>query len=92
MEVKSIRKKNAFFPSNGRVDFNTRIHQMDSDQVSSEKSSRELHKNTTSHNEQILEATSHKAAVVRLLTSRLKNHPNKTEKTRYTVGEVRTNS
>ena len=34
-----------------------------------EKARRQLHKNDTSHTEQILEATSHKIAAVRLPTS-----------------------
>ena len=46
-----------------------------------EKDRWELHKNATSHIEQIFEATSHKAVAVRPPTSHLENHPNKTDKT-----------
>ena len=38
---------------------------MDADKAYREKARRELHKNNTSHIEQILEATSHKAEAVR---------------------------
>ena len=40
------------------------MHHMDVDQAHWEKARRELHKNATSHTEQILEATSQKAAAV----------------------------
>ena len=51
------------------------------------KGRRELHKNATSYTEQIQETTSHETTVVRSLTSHLKNHPNKTNKTCGTVLE-----
>ena len=44
---------------------------MDADKEYKEKAIRELHKNATSYIEQILEATSNKAAAVRPSTSHL---------------------
>ena len=47
------------------------MHHMDADWAYREKAKWELHKNVTSYNEQILEATSHKTAAVRPPTSHL---------------------
>ena len=44
-----------FLPSNGCVNTTVWMHQMDPDKVYWEKARRELHKNATSHIEQILE-------------------------------------
>ena len=44
---------------------------MDTDEAHKEKVRRELHKNATSYIEQIMEATSHKAAAVWTPTSHL---------------------
>ena len=52
------------------------MHYMDADQVYGEKAWRQLHKKAVNCNEQVLEAASHKAAVVRTPTSHHENHPN----------------
>ena len=52
------------------------MHHMDADLAYGEKVWRQLHENVTSCIEQILEATSHKAAAVRPPPTYLKNHPN----------------
>ena len=46
-----------------------------------DKAKLDLHKNATSYIEQMLETTSHKTPNVRLTTSHLENHSNKTDKT-----------
>ena len=53
---------------------------MDADKTHREKARRELHKKAKSYIEQILEATPHETAE-RPLTSHLKNHPSKMNKT-----------
>ena len=56
------------------------MHQLDVDKAHGEKAWQQLHKNSTSHIKQILDATSHKTAVVRSPTSHLQNHSNQTNK------------
>ena len=53
------------FPSSGRIHTSKWLHHMDAEWAYGEKAWRQSHKNTASHIEQILEATSHKAAAVR---------------------------
>ena len=82
MEVWSIRwNKTGFFPNCGSVNATVWMHHMADDKTHGEKARWEPHKNTTSYFEQILEATSIKTTAVRPLTSYLKNHPSKTNKT-----------
>ena len=68
------------------------VRMIDADGPCREKARRELHKNSMSSIEQILEATSHKTAALRSPTSHFLNHLNKMDKTRDTAGEVITNS
>ena len=65
---------------------------MDTDYMLIEKAKWELYKNTMTHTEQILEATSQKTADVQPPTSYLKDHLNKMKDMRETAREVRTNS
>ena len=51
------------------------------------KTSRELYKNATNYFEQILQAITHKTTAVRPLTSHLKKHPSKMNKTRQALLE-----
>ena len=67
-----------FFPASGRVNSTIWMHHIDADWAYWEKARRELHKNSTSYIEQILEATSHKTTTARPPTSYLLSHPNKT--------------
>ena len=67
--------KRSFFTSRGRVDTAVRMHYMDADKTSGEKAWRQLHKNCASNIEQVLEATPHKAAAVRPLTTHHEKYP-----------------
>ena len=60
---------------------------MDANKTHREKATWELHKNSMSLLEQILEATHHKITVVWPLTSHLKSHPSKTKRTCRTSKE-----
>ena len=62
------------------------MHHMDANKMHKEKARWNLHKNATSYIEQILEATANTTAVWPL-TSRLKNHLYKTNKTCGTLLE-----
>ena len=57
------------------------MHHMDTDKTYREKARWEQHKNTKSYREQILEATPHETTAVWPLTSHLRNHPSKMNKT-----------
>ena len=57
------------------------MHHMDSNKTHRQKVRLELHKNVTCCYEQILEATLHKIAAVRPLTSHHTKHPGKKSKT-----------
>ena len=63
------------------------MHHMDVNKTYREKARRELLMNATSFMEQTLEATSHKTAAVRSPTFHIKDHPNKTKKSRGTLLE-----
>ena len=63
------------------------MHHIDADKAYREKAGQELHKNTTSQIEQILDATSYKTAAVRPPTSHLESHSNKTDKICWTLQE-----
>ena len=63
------------------------MHYMDANSAYWEKATLGLHKNATSHTEQILEATSYKEPAVQLPTSHLLNHPNEMDKTCGTLLE-----
>ena len=76
-----------FLPSSGCVNTTLHMEHMDADKTYREKVSRELHKNATSYIEQILEVTSHKKAAVKPPSFHLKNHPNQTNKTCWTLLE-----
>ena len=60
---------------------------MDANKMHREKARWELYKNATSYFEQILEVTPHKTIAAQPLTSHLKNHPSKTNKTCGTLLE-----
>ena len=75
MEVRPDRKNETqFLPNSGRVDTATWMHYMDIDKRDGEKAWRQLHKNTASNFEHVLEATTHKAAAVRPPTSHHENY------------------
>ena len=52
------------------------MHDMDADRAYRGEAGRQLHKNVMCYIEQILEATSHKAAAARTPTSNIENHSN----------------
>ena len=52
------------------------MHYMDANKTAGEKVWRQLHKNSASNIEQVLEVTPHKAASVRLLTTHHENYQN----------------
>ena len=60
----SDKIKCSFFPGRSCVHTAIWMHHMDADKLYREKACRQLHKNAASYNEQILEATSHKATAV----------------------------
>ena len=64
-----------FLPSSGRVDTAIWMHYMDVNKTYGEKAWRQLHKNSVSNIEQVLEAAPHKAAAVRPLTTHHENYP-----------------
>ena len=81
MEVRPIQSnKTQFLPSSSYVNSVVKMHHIDADKTQREKARRELHKNTTTYIEQILETTSHETAVLRPPTSYLWNHLNKTNR------------
>ena len=53
-----------FFPSRSCVDTAIWMHHMDANKTYEEKAWRQLHKNATSHTEQVLEAAPYKTAAV----------------------------
>ena len=59
------------------------MHHIDADKVYLEKAREELHKNTTSYIEQILEATSQKTATLRPPSSHHSPPPKKRRRTRH---------
>ena len=59
----------------------------DTNKTHREKTRWELHKNTISYFEQILEPTPQETTIVQPLTSHLKNYPSKTDKTCRTLFE-----
>ena len=63
------------------------MHNMDAKKMYREKVRWELYKNPTSYLEKILEATPYKTTAVWPLTTHLKNHPSKTNKTYGTQQE-----
>ena len=52
------------------------MHYIDPNKTYGEKAWQQLHKNAARYIEQVLEATSYKAAAVRPLTTHHKNYPN----------------
>ena len=62
-------------PSSDRVDTAIWMHYMDANETVGEKAWRQLHKNAASNIEQVLEATPHKAAAVRLPTTHHEIYP-----------------
>ena len=52
------------------------MHYMDANKTAGEKAWQQLHKNSASKIEQVLEAALHKAAVVRPPTTHHENYPN----------------
>ena len=64
-----------FLPSSGHVDTAIWMHYMDANKMAGEKVRRQLHKNTASNIEQVLEATPHKAPTIRPPTSHHENYP-----------------
>ena len=59
------------FPKRGRTSTSIRMHHMETGQAYRENVRRELHKNTTSYIEQIIETISHKTSAIRPPTSYL---------------------
>ena len=77
MEVRPDRWNEAqFLPGSGRVDTAIWMHYMDANKTYGEKAGRQLHKNAASNFEQVLEATSHKAAAVPPPTTYHENYQN----------------
>ena len=76
-----------YFSGSSRVHATIWIHLMDADKAYREKAWQQLQKNAASYNEQILDATSHKTSSIRPPPSHLENHPNKTNKTCWTLLE-----
>ena len=70
-----------FLPSNGCVSTTVWMHHLDANETHGEKVRWKLHKKATCCFKQILEAIPNKAALVRLLTAHLTNHPSETNKT-----------
>ena len=64
-----------FLPSSGRIDTAIWMHYLDAYKTAGEKARRQLHKNTASNIEQVLEATPNKAATIRVPTSHHENYP-----------------
>ena len=82
MEIQFIwLKKTGSFSSDVWVNTTVWMHHMETNKMHKEKERWKLHKNVTSYFEQILETTSHKTVAVQPLTSHLKNHPSKMNKT-----------
>ena len=81
------RKKNCsnLIKNRGWVNPSLWIHDMEANKMHREKARWELHQNSTSYIEQILETTQHKTIAIRPLTSHLKNYPSKTNKTCRTL-------
>ena len=52
------------------------MHYMDANKTYGEKAWQQFHKNAASNIKQVLEATSHKVAAVRPLTTHLENYAN----------------
>ena len=77
-----IKKPNSFSFQSCSCDSKTVwMHHMDANETHGQKTIRELHKNSMCCFEHILEATPHKTAAPWPLTSHLKNHRGKTNKT-----------
>ena len=88
MEVWFIQwNKMGFLPGCGYVSTTVWMHHMDTNKAHGEKARWELHKNAISYFEQILETIPHETTAVWPLTSHLKNHPRKTNKTCGTLME-----
>ena len=64
------------------------MHYIDANKMYGEKALRQLHRNAASNIVQILEATTHQTAAVRLTTTHHENYSD----IRDTTGEVKTNS
>ena len=76
MEVRPDQwNKMQFFPCSGRVDTAVWMHYMDATKTYGEKTWRQLHKNAASNVEQVLEATTNKAATVRPPTNHREKYP-----------------
>ena len=77
---KSLYRQNEtqFLPSSGRVDTAVWMHYMDTNETDDEKFWRQLHKNAAGNIEQVLEATSHKAAAIRPPTTHHQNYQRRT--------------
>ena len=61
--------------SSGRIDTATWMHYLDANKTAREKARRQLHKNAASNIEQVLEATPHKAPIIRPPASHNENYP-----------------
>ena len=77
----------AIFPSCDCVNSTVWMHHMDADKGYREKARRELHKNVTSHIDQILEAIYHETEAVRPPTSYFCSHPSEMNKACRTMLE-----
>ena len=64
-----------FLPGSGRIDTAVWMHYLDANKKAREKVRRQLHKNTASNIEQVLEATPNKAPTIRPPTSYHENYP-----------------
>ena len=67
-------KKTQFLQSSSRVDTAVWMHYMDANKTYGEKAWRQLHKNSASNIEQVLEAEPHKTAAVRPPTAHHENY------------------
>ena len=68
-------KKTQFLPSCSRVDTAIWMHYMDDNKANGEKAWQQRHKNAARNIEQIMEAVSHKAAIVQSPTTHHENYP-----------------
>ena len=71
----SDQNETEFLPGSGRVDTVVWMHYLDDNKRAREEARRQLLKNVASNIEQVLVATSHKAAIIRPPASHHENYP-----------------
>ena len=67
--------KRSFFPSSARINTDVWMHYIDANETYGEDAWRQLHKNTESNSESVMEAAPHKTAAVRPLTTHHEGYP-----------------